>query len=320
VDVARWHGVLAVAVAGSAAVTAGPAHADVGTTTRVSVSSDGAQGNEGSYDKGISADGRYIAFHSAASNLVPGDTNDRDDVFVRDVQAGTTTRVSVAGDGAQADGDSSGAAMSTDGRYITFTSDAANLVPEDTDVGYEVFVRDVQAGTTTRVSVSGDEAQADSESFDSAISADGRYIAFTSYASNLVPGDTNQTGDVFVRDQVEGTTTLVSVSSDARQQDNRAEDVAISADGRYVAFTSWATNLVPGDTNDGRDVFLRDRTTGTTSRVSVAGDGTQADAISFEPEVSADGRYVAFDSGASNLVPGDTNGALDVFLRDRTSS
>ena len=144
-------------------------------------------------------------------------------------------------------------------------------------------------------------------------------MAFASIASNLVPGDTNGTDDVFVRDLRSGTTERVSVATDGSQGNSYSESPAISADGRYVAFVSGASNLVPGDTNDFEDVFVRDRQSGTTQRVNVATDGTEANDGSFSPAISADGRYVAFESYGSNLVPGDTNDLGDVFVRDLRS-
>ena len=161
-----------------------------------------------------------------------------------------------------------------------------------------------------------DGTQANGDSASPAISADGRYVAFGSDASNLVPGDTNGTSDVFVRDLRSGTTQRVSVATDGTQANGDSDSPAISADGRYVAFASYASNLVPGDTNGTADVFVRDLRSGTTRRVSVATDGTQANGDSGSPAISADGRYVAFESDASNLVPGDTNHCVDVFVRD----
>jgi Tol biopolymer transport system component len=286
-----------------------------GTNTRVSFASDGSQGNDRSVQPVISADGRYIAFWSYASNLVPSDTNGVPDVFLRDRQTGTTTRVSVASDGTQGNDSSLRPAISADGRYITFWSDASNLVPGDTNGVADVFVWDRQTGTTTRVSLASDGSQANNRSVEPAINADGRYIVFWSFASNLVPGDTNNDMDVFVRDRQTGTTTRVSLASDGSQGNRYSVQPAISPDGRYVTFYSAATNLVPGDTNDSVDVFRRDRWAGTTTRVSVASDGGQANSQSFDAVISADGRYVAFASSASNLVPGDTNNITDVFVR-----
>src|SRR5688572_4209052 len=173
------------------------------------------------------------------------------------------------------------------------------------------------APATERVSVGSGGSQGDGTSHASAISADGRYVAFASWASNLVAGDTNGSGDVFVRDRQTGTTERVSVASGGSEGDADSWEPAISADGRYVAFSSSASNLVPDDTNGTFDVFIRDRQTGTTERVSVASDGSEGNAGSWEPVIGADGPDVAFSSLADNLVPGDTNGVMDVFVRDR---
>ena len=288
------------------------------TTELVSVSSSGEQGNDDSFPTAVSADGRYVAFSSHASNLVPGDTNANPDVFVRDRMLGTTERVSVSSTGEQGRGGRSDfAAISADGRYVAFASYASNLVAGDTNRTEDVFVRDRKLDTTKRVSVSSTGQPGDRFSFDPAISADGRYIAFYSRAKNLVPRDPKW-GDVFVRDQKLHTTRKVSVSSRECPGNRRSADPAISADGRYVAFTSQAMNLVPrGRTRHFKpDVFVRDRKLGTTRRVSVSSRGHEGNGASFQPAISANGRYVAFTSFASNLVPRDPKWG-DVFVRDR---
>jgi len=288
-----------------------------GQTARVSVASEGTPGNLVIESPALSADGRYVAFTSAASNLVPGDTNGVFDVFVHDRQTGQTTRVSVASDGAQGDAGSLSPSLSADGRYVAFTSYASTLVPGDTNGYPDVFVHDRQTGQTARISVASEGTQGDSHSYYPALSADGRYVAFTSAASNLVPGDTNGMPDAFVHDRQTGQTARVSVASEGTQGNGQSESAALSADGRYVALYSTAANLVPGDTNGEQDVFVHDRQTGQTARVSVASDGTQTNNWSGSPALSADGRYVVFGSMASNLVPGDTNGVFDIFVHDR---
>jgi Tol biopolymer transport system component len=286
-------------------------------TTRVSVASDGTQANNYSTSPNISADGRYVAFQSHANNLVSGDTNSATDVFVHDQQTRQTTRVSVASDGSQADYSSTDPSISADGRFVAFQSEANNLVSSDTNGRADVFVHDRQTGQTTRVSVASDGSQANSWSENPSISADGRFVAFVSWGSNLVSGDTNIWGDVFVHDRQTRQTTRVSVASDGTQADDGSGSANISADGRYVAFGSSADNLVSGDTNGESDMFVHDRQTRQTTRVSVASDGTQANGYSRSPSISADGRYVAFQSHANNLVSGDTNSATDVFVHDR---
>ena len=290
-----------------------------GTTERVSVASDGTQGNASSYTPALSADGRFVGFNSDADNLVPGDTNASTDVFVHDRMTGTTERVTVASNGTQGNSDSFTPALSADGRFVTFESDADNLVPGDTNGSTDVFVHDRQTGKTERVSVTSNGTQGNSDSFTRALSADGRFVAFESDAHNLVPGDTNGSTDVFVHDRLTGTTKRVSVTSDGTQGNGGSDFPVLSADGRFVAFESDAHNLVPGDTNGFTDVFVHDRLTGTTERVSVASDGTQGDSASVHPAISADGGIVAFNSAATNLVPSDTNAAVDVFVRVRTS-
>jgi len=186
------------------------------TTTRVSVDSSGIQGNDLCYTHSISADGRYVAFDSHATNLVPGDTNASSDVFVHDNLTGTTRRVSVDSNGTQANGISSYVVISADGHFVAFASAATNLVPGDTNGNWDVFEHDMVNGTTTRVSVSSSGAQAfggDSGVYGLSISADGRYVAFQSSALNLASPDFNGSDDVFVHDRVSGITTRVSVAS-----------------------------------------------------------------------------------------------------------
>jgi Tol biopolymer transport system component len=291
-----------------------------GRTSRVSVSSTGAQANGGSYNPSISADGRYVAFESAATNLVSADTNGDFDVFIRDRHTGRTSRVSRSTAGAQANGGSTGGAVSADGRYVAFASDATNLTPADTNGLTDAFVRDLRRGTTTLVSVSGAGVQGDHGSGGAQISADGRYVTFWSYASNLVTDDGNVFSDVFLRDRLTGRTTLVSRALAGAAADEYSSSATISASGRYVAFWSFASNLVAGDTNNGGDIFLWDRLTQQTTRISVSNTGAQANDGSHRVAINATGRYIAFTSSASNLVPGDTNDVGDVFIRDRIAS
>jgi Tol biopolymer transport system component len=298
----------------------------LGVTTRVDVRPDGSTSDE-SVAPSISGDGRYVAFTSGDPNLVAGDSNGKRDIFVRDMQTGTTTRASLNGDGEQGNNDSSQASISGDGRYVAFFSNASNLAPSDTNVQGDVFVRDRVAGTTTQVDVdsAGNPAvpSAGSGGFRPKISANGRFVVFTSNAPNLVPNDTNNFEDEFVHDLQTGATTRVSVASDGSQANNRPTGVhAISADGRFVAFGSDASNLTAAEdaTPFARDVFVHDRQTGETTIVDVSSAGVQSNAGAIWLDrigISADGRFVAFDSFAGNLVAGDTNGQADVFVRDR---
>jgi Tol biopolymer transport system component len=290
-----------------------------GETTRVSVGPAAVEANGDSFEPAISGDGRFVAFSSGATNLVGGDSNDANDVFVRDRQANTTTRVSVGLAGANANGGSDAPSISADGRYVAFTSAATNLVEGDTNNQRDAFVFDRQTGVTTRASLAFNGDQPNLDSFTPELSADGKFLVFTSFASNLVSFDDNESSDVFVRDLQAGTTTRVSEYAGGFQAEGDSLRPAISADGRYVAFDSDAWNLAWGDTNDTFDIFLHDRQTGYTTRVSVDDSGGQSDGASYRPSLSADGRYIAYFTEASNLVAGDTNGASDVILYDRNS-
>ncbi len=288
-----------------------------GATTRVSVDSAGSQASGHSYRPAISSDGRFVAFDSVADNLVAGDTNGRLDVFVHDRGSGSTTRVSVASDGAQANRQSLKPTVSGTGRFVTFQSEASNLVAADTNNAEDAFVHDRASGATTRISVSSSGAQGNRLSAEPAISDDGRFVAFRSLASNLVTGDTNNVNDVFVRDRSCGLTTRVSVASGGAQANSDSHEPAISGNGRFAGFFSVSSNLVAGDSNGAYDIFVHDRHANSTARVSVSDAGSQGNQNSQEPSLSVDGRAVAFYSGASNLVVGDTNAAGDVFVHDR---
>ncbi|MCS7470455.1 S8 family serine peptidase [Stieleria sp. ICT_E10.1] len=287
------------------------------TIERVSTSGDATQGNEESAAPSISSDGRYVAFGSWASNLVPGDTNDSADVFVYDRAEGTIQCVSLGAGASEGNGDSWSPSISADGRYVAFESDASNIVPGDTNGSYDIFVYDRTEGTIQRISTAGDASEANGHSFSPSISDDGRSVAFESRASNLFPGDTNGSSDVFVYDRNEDTIERVSRGGDTTEGNDWSEAPSISGDGHFVAFVSLANNLVPGDTNDARDIFVYDRTEGTVERVSLDGNATEGNGDSWSPSISSEGRFVAFESGASNLFPGDTNGAADVFVHDR---
>lgn len=299
-----------------------------GTTVRVSVATDGTEAVGEDADPfnhvlSVSDDGRYVAFSSEASNLVPGDNNVQRDVFVHDRLTGETERVSVRSDGGQSLGRSTATGMgstspsiSADGRYIAFASEATNLVPGDLNGAPDVFVHDRETGETTRVSVTSSGGQAGHWSRSPSISGDGRYVAFDSAAENLVPGDLNGSYDIFVHDRQTGETGLVSVAEDGTQSDGVSYAPSISAGGRSVAFYSGATTLVAGDSGTTADVFVKDLETGKVVKASVASDGMSGNDLSYSPDISGDGRLVAFVSKASNLVPTDTNGTLDAFVHD----
>ena len=226
------------------------------TTERVSISSAEVQGNGGSAAPSISAGGRYVAFGSIASDLVTNDTNNTDDVFVRDRHAGTTERVSISSAERQATGYSYSGSISADGRFVAFDSTADDLVAADINRQRDIFLRDRQQGTTSRVSVTSTEDEGENHSFSPSISADGRYVAFVSYASDLVADDTDRI-DVFLRDRQLGTTSRLSLSSAGGQANGDSLHPSISSDGRYVAFASQASDLQAHDTNRKMDIFVR---------------------------------------------------------------
>jgi cysteine-rich repeat protein len=289
-----------------------------GATARVSLAAGGGQPTRASMNPAISFDGRFVVFDNIGA-LVSGDTNAASDVFLRDLVAGTTARVSVTAGGGQANRGSLAPALSADGHLVAFESGATNIVSGDSNSRKDVFVHDRSAATTVRVSVATGGVQGNGDSSGASLAASAPLVAFESLATNLVAGDTNGAGDVFVRDMVAGVTARVSVASDGTQGNARSGGAIASADGLLVAFESLASNLVPGDSNGTSDIFVHDREKGVTTRISVAGNGAQASGGSFGPALSMDGRYVLFESDAPDLVPGDTNLARDVFLHDRAT-
>jgi WD40 repeat protein len=289
-----------------------------GVTERVSVDSSGTEANSDSTCVSISADGMVVAIVSDATNLVSGDTNGFTDVFVHDRATGITERVSVDSSGVQGDGDISfGVSISADGEVVAFSSASTNLVAGDKRGYYDIFVHDRATGITERESVNSSGVQGNSDSFFPSVSGDGQVVAFNSFATNLVSGDTNQDPDIFVHDRATGITERVSVDSSGAQANSYSlVFTPISADGKVIAFSSLASNLVAGDTNGFIDVFFHNRSTGMTERASVDSSGTQGNDRSDPGSLSADGLFLAFDSWASNLVAGDTNGFRDVFVHE----
>jgi Tol biopolymer transport system component len=266
----------------------------------------------------ISDDGRYVVFSSEASNLVPGDTNNVMDVFLRDLQTGQITRISLDQNGNQSARDSRDAAISGDGDVIAFVS-YGNLLPADADILADVYVYNRRTNQLALAGVATDGTKSNGQCCLPSISADGRYVAFESNASNLVPGDTNFMWDIFVRDLQAGQTTRVSVNTDGTEGNDTSQDSYISPDGRYVVFVGRATNLVAGDTNAVKDIFMHDRLWAHTVRISQRSDGTQADADCDYPMISRDAGCVVFHSTATTLVDNDTNGQRDIFIFDGTT-
>ncbi|MBK7641739.1 MAG: PD40 domain-containing protein [Planctomycetes bacterium] len=290
------------------------------STVLISRSSGGAQGADASHYPAISADGRFLAFASDASNLVSDDTNGAGDIFVKDTQTGSLVCASRNSSGGPAQGESYAASISADGQRVAFASAAPDLVAGDTNELPDVFVRDLAAGTTQRASLGLGGAQADGASGAPRLCADGQWVVFASRASNLVADDGNDSSDVFVWSTAGGTLELESRGVGGAPSDGASEGGALSADGRYVVFASTARDLVAGENAQSVarswNVYRRDRVSGLCALVSATPTGLRGNGSSHSPAVSADGRYVAFASLASDLVASDLDQRLDVFVRD----
>ena len=290
-----------------------------GQTICVSLAPDGSQGNDDSDTAAISWNGQFVAFHSVASNLVPGGTSGVKQVFVRDCTAGTTTLVSVTPGGNEGNGVSLNPTLSADGYYVAFNSGATDLVPGVTNGKSQVYVYDTATKEMVCASLGTDGSQGNSDSYIAYISGAADFVAFISTASNLVTGVAGGQDLIYVRDLRAGTTSCVSVAPDGTPANGPCTASSISDDGRLVGFDSTADNLVLGGSNGNDNCFVHDRQTGTTTLVSVSSSGAQGNADSDSPQLSADGRFVVFESDASNLVSGDSNGQTDVFLHDLQS-
>lgn len=302
-----------------------------GHVRRVSTSASGVQANGPSREPAISANGRFVAFTSLASNLVAGDTNNVVDVFVKDLSDGSIVRANLRANGQEDTAtnlccngfDLLAPSLSADGRFIAFMT-GGQLSPLDTSFHNDIYVRDLQTGALDIVSSNSNDVLGDFRSMGPAvISADGRYVAFASQAFNFAPNDNNDTQDIWRKDRL--TRRLDFVSSNATGQGGfDTSDVsygtAMSADGRYVVFSSLSEHLVPNDVNNDYDVFLKDVLTGAIERISTTSTGVNVGNRSDSPGISADGRYVVFRSSSNGLVAGDTNGVSDIFVRDRQLS
>jgi Tol biopolymer transport system component len=299
-----------------------------GATTLASVDANGNVGYWDAYVPSISGNGRFVVFQTLNS-LVSSDAG-FNDVYMRDLRTATTVRVSQPPSGSQPDGDSYPGMISVDGQWVAFLSYATNFVALDSNgFAWDVFVWERATGAITLEHRDSAGVQGNSSCFGVSISANGRYIAFSSDADNLVPGDTNSSRDIFLRDRWMGTTVRVSVDSQGNQANGPSHlggvgdtHRAISDDGQCVIFESEATNLVPGDTNLSSDIFCHDLGTGTTKRVNVGTAGLQANLYSstYSYHISGDGRFIAFETTANNLVPGETTFSRDVYIHDRSTS
>lgn len=290
----------------------------------ITVSTAGVAGNASSFSnadvrRNISADGRYVVFASTATNLVAGDSNGVADIFIRDTTLNTTERVSVSSLGVQSNGASTTPSVSDDGRYVAFESTATNLVASDGNGVSDIFVYDRDTDTIEIVSVDGSGNEGDAGSHLATISGNGRYVVFSSDADNIVTGLVTGFTDLFVYDRDTDTPEQITVNALGVEADNVTLYSSISADGRYVAFHSGATNLVPGYNSGTPQVYVKDRNTEAVDILSVDSVGVEGDSSSRYPFISGNGRFVAFESFAENLVVGDTNGVADIFLYDRNS-
>ncbi len=291
------------------------------TTSQVELisksASSSAPGNGASEYTGISDDGRYVVFASDASDLIASDVNGYRDIFVRDRQTAATTRVSVSSSSVAGDYTSDLPSISGDGRYVAFLSGADNLVTTTYFPAYQLYLRDRTGAKTILVSKSSGGLMGRGHSGFSALSDDGRYLAFESSATNLVSGDTNMVQDMFLYDRVNATTKRISLSNSGAQADDDSWLPCVSADGRHVSFMSFASTLSSQDDNYACDIFDYDRLTGKLSRLSYSHAGRAGADDSYAPACSYDGRFVAFDSRAWNLIPSGGNGARCVFVMDR---
>lgn len=312
---ARWLPAIGLSVL----AVARPVLASPGDTHLVSLSPTSAQAATGWLDTGksISADGRFVVFVSWDASLVPGDTNEAGDIFVKDRQTGLVERINLSPSGAQGNHTSWRPIISADGRFVVYQTNSTNIVPNNPAAAFVLVLHDRADGSTELVTVdrTGRHARPGS---DASISADGRYVAFASPAGDLVTGDTNGVQDIFVRDRQRQRTERVSVSSTGEQARCHQWGTSISAAGRYVAFNSCGGHLAAGDRNGSYDAFVHDRIEHVTTRVSLAMPGGQDAGGVVDSMISAHGRYVVFATDAA-LVPDDTNGRYDVFLHDRST-
>ena len=284
-----------------------------GVTTRVSRPLPGPEEVDGdSYSPFVSRNGRFVAFSSAASNLVEDDGNGARDAFVWDRKTGLLARVSVSSAGVESETGGDVAGISANGRYVSFVSSSPTLVTGDMNGEDDVFVHDRKLGTTRRASLASDGSEAEGQSYGGSLSASGRYVAFISYATNLAPG---AFAKAYVKDLKTGALELLSVTSAGEPADDESEEVVISANGRFVAFQSDASNLDPvlNDEND-EDVFFRDRKKGETVRLSIDPAGEGIDGNCQRLVISGNGHVVAWDSIATDQVSDDTNAVGDVFV------
>ncbi|MDP2181382.1 MAG: calcium-binding protein [Actinomycetota bacterium] len=289
-------------------------------TTCVSVDLDGDPASHGATnDCEISGSGRYVAFSSDSPGIVAGDTGADWDLFVRDMQSNETTLASQSTAGVKGNDYSNNASLSADGRYVAFFSNANNLVPGDTNGRQDVFVRDLQLGVTTRVSVGPASEQGNGHSFYPKISKDGTKVAFITYATTFAADDTSSQADIYIKTLAGGAIERVNVKPDGGESSAEvalSDYMGLSDDGRYVAFASRAGDLVSTPVQSGSCIYVRDVESDVTTAPVHAADGGLPDSYADFPSMTGDGSLVAFLSGATNLVADDTNSAQDAFVVD----
>ncbi len=302
---------IAACLPGALLAIAGTALAASAGTQRVSVTPSGGETNQPSYSPAVSADGRFVAYFSSATNIIPGvgGGHNQSDVYLYDRQTGTTRLVSESSAGVAGDGYSYEPAISANGRYVAFSSQAHNLVPDDRNRSEAVYWHDMKTGKTHRVDVNSKGKQANGDSASPSISNDGDVLTFSSSATNLTPAKPKASRNEYVHDMKTGRTVQVNVSPTGKPGNGECHKPSVSANGRLIAFASRGTNLVKGRST-GWQIFVRDLMTKKTVVASLSSSGRVGDGLSSHPVISGDGRYVAFESKATNLVKGDTNNAL----------
>lgn len=293
------------------------ARAATGEILLLSSSTSGTLGNNTSDSPAMTPDTRYVVFSTASTNLVEGDANGMRDIFRKDIQTGELARCSLTSAAVEPNQHCYAPAISGDGRYVIFRTTASNLVPDDTNTVDDIFCKDMASGDLTRVSTDSTGAQANGKSDYPCINGDGSYIAFASWATNLVAGGTTGT-QIFRKDRVSGEVEIVSESGAGTLGNGNCSSPRISSSGRYIAFGSAATNLVPGDVNARYDVFRKDMDTGAVLLCSCTQSDFQGDYDSSEPSMSTDGRYVTFTT-ISKLLAADVNDSADTYRKDLTT-
>jgi Tol biopolymer transport system component len=286
---------------------------------RVSVATGGTESDGHSRQPAFSSDLRYVAFASEAATLVPGDSNAAQDIFVRDRFSARTEIVSVSSTGELGDSGSVFPSISADGRYVAFVSAASNLVPGDVNGLSDVFVRDRVLGTTTLVSLVPGGIQLNGDIGFTQLSSDGKLIVFETLATNLGFVDSNDDVDIYVHELATGQVELVSIATSGETGTEGGEYPRLSGDGTLVVFDSYSTDLIPGGTAGNHDIYVRDWTAGTTTRVSTSPSGEEANGECFQSSISADGRYVSFETFADNLAPGTSPGVTSIVRKDRVT-